>query len=107
MHMIVRNRPSSLLQTLLHRTTVGPGRPDGLETPNLLIAWFVLAMYGYAVPMIALIVTLLLVWLVLVIVGLVVKGLFWLFVVGAILFVATAIVGWIRGRVAGSRARQR
>jgi hypothetical protein len=64
-------------------------------------------MYGYAVPMVALIVTLLLVWLVLVIVGLVAKGLFWLFVVGAILFVATAIVGLIRGRVAGSpRARQ-
>lgn len=49
--------------------------------------------------MIALIVALLVVWLVLVIVGLVVKGLFWLFVVGAILFVATAIVGWVRRRV--------
>ncbi|MFD2766724.1 hypothetical protein [Micromonospora eburnea] len=49
--------------------------------------------------MIALIVTLLLVWLVLVIVGLVVKGLFWLFVVGAILFVVTAIIGWVRRRV--------
>ncbi|MFJ8581841.1 hypothetical protein [Micromonospora sp. NPDC093277] len=49
--------------------------------------------------MIALIVALLLVWLVLVIVGLVVKGLFWLFVIGAILFVATAIVGWVRRRV--------
>ena len=56
-------------------------------------------MYGYAAPMIALIVALLLVWLVLVIVGLVAKGLFWLFVVGAILFVATAIVGWVRRRV--------
>ncbi|SBT54270.1 hypothetical protein [Micromonospora narathiwatensis] len=49
--------------------------------------------------MIALIVALLLVWLVLVIVGLVVKGLFWLFVIGAILFVATAIIGWVRRRV--------
>jgi len=49
--------------------------------------------------MIALIVALLLVWLVLVIIGLVVKGLFWLFVIGAILFVATAIVGWVRRRV--------
>ncbi|MFE9205582.1 hypothetical protein [Micromonospora sp. NPDC007230] len=49
--------------------------------------------------MIALIVALLLVWLVLVVVGLVVKGLFWLFVIGAILFIATAIVGWIRRRV--------
>ncbi|MFE9653121.1 hypothetical protein [Micromonospora sp. NPDC006431] len=49
--------------------------------------------------MIALLVALLLVWLVLVVVGLVVKGLFWLFVVGVILFVATAIVGWVRKRV--------
>ncbi|MEU5722654.1 hypothetical protein [Micromonospora sp. NPDC047738] len=49
--------------------------------------------------MIALLVALLLVWLVLVVVGLAVKGLFWLFVVGVILFVATAIVGWVRRRV--------
>ncbi|MEU3454631.1 hypothetical protein ABZ671_13635 [Micromonospora sp. NPDC006766] len=49
--------------------------------------------------MIALIVALLLVWLALVIIGLVVKGLFWLFVIGAILFVVTAIIGWVRRRV--------
>ncbi|MCW3817775.1 hypothetical protein ONA91_25320 [Micromonospora sp. DR5-3] len=49
--------------------------------------------------MIALILALLLVWLVLVVVGLLVKGLFWLFVIGAILFVATAVVGWVRRRV--------
>ncbi|ASW57891.1 hypothetical protein CIK06_21385 [Plantactinospora sp. KBS50] len=49
--------------------------------------------------MIALIVALLVVWLVLVVVGLVIKGLFWLFVVGAILFVVTGIVGWFRRRV--------
>ncbi|MFI2652088.1 hypothetical protein [Micromonospora fulviviridis] len=49
--------------------------------------------------MIALLIALLLVWLVLVIVGVVAKGLFWLFVVGAILFVATAIVLWVRRRV--------
>ncbi|WP_198347958.1 hypothetical protein [Plantactinospora sp. KBS50] len=54
---------------------------------------------GYAAPMIALIVALLVVWLVLVVVGLVIKGLFWLFVVGAILFVVTGIVGWFRRRV--------
>ncbi|MEU8263763.1 hypothetical protein AB0C02_24445 [Micromonospora sp. NPDC048999] len=62
-------------------------------------AWFLRARYGYAAPMIALIVALLLVWLVILIVGLVVKGLFWLFVIGAILFVATAIVLWVRRRV--------
>ncbi|MFU8870457.1 hypothetical protein [Micromonospora sp. SL4-19] len=49
--------------------------------------------------MIALLVALLLVWLVLVVIGLVAKGLFWLFVVGAILFAATAIVAWVRRRV--------
>lgn len=49
--------------------------------------------------MIALIVLLLLVWLVLAVVGLVVKGLFWLFVIGAILFVVTAVIGFIRRRV--------
>jgi hypothetical protein len=62
-------------------------------------AWFLRAAYGYAARMVALIVALLLVWLAVLVVGLVVKGLFWLFVVGAILFVATAIVGWVRRRV--------
>ena len=56
-------------------------------------------MGGYARPMIGLIVALLLVWLVLVVVGLAVKGLFWLFVIGAILFVVTAVIGFIRRRV--------
>ncbi|MFB9236063.1 hypothetical protein ACFFWC_10970 [Plantactinospora siamensis] len=49
--------------------------------------------------MIALIVALLVVWLVLAVVGLVVHGLFWLFVIGAILFVVTGIIGWVRRRV--------
>lgn len=49
--------------------------------------------------MIALIVALLLIWLGLAVVGLVVKGLFWLFVIGVILFVVTALVGWLRRRV--------
>ncbi|GAB3211297.1 hypothetical protein GCM10027294_33040 [Marinactinospora endophytica] len=43
-------------------------------------------------------VLLLAVWLVLAILGLVVKGLFWLFVIGAVLFVATAIWGWVQRR---------
>ncbi len=62
-------------------------------------ATFLRARYGYTPPMVALLVTLLLIWLALLIIGLVVKGLFWLFVVGVILFVATAIVGWVRRRV--------
>jgi hypothetical protein len=49
--------------------------------------------------MVGLIVGLLIIWLILVVVGLVIKGLFWLFVIAAVLFVVTAIVGWGRRRV--------
>ena len=49
--------------------------------------------------MVGLVVALLVLWLILAVLGLVIKGLFWLFVVGAVLFVATAIVGWVRRRV--------
>jgi hypothetical protein len=37
---------------------------------------------------------LLLVWLVVTVVGAVIKGLFWLAVVGVVLFVLTAALGW-------------
>ena len=40
----------------------------------------------------------LVVWLVLAVLGLVIKGLFWLFIIGLILFVATGIFGWVRRR---------
>jgi hypothetical protein len=46
--------------------------------------------------MLGLIVFLLVAWLVLMVVGAVVHGLFWLLVVGAVLFVATSAVGWAR-----------
>lgn len=39
---------------------------------------------------------LLAVWLVLVILGAVLKGLFWLLVIGAVLFFATAAYGWVK-----------
>jgi hypothetical protein len=39
---------------------------------------------------------LLAVWLVISVIGVVIKGLFWLAVVGAIFFVATAAIGWTR-----------
>jgi hypothetical protein len=39
---------------------------------------------------------LLVIWLVLAVVGAVVEGLFWLLVVGAVLFVATAAYGWVK-----------
>ncbi|MHA6695202.1 hypothetical protein [Homoserinimonas sp. A520] len=45
------------------------------------------------------IVILLVIWLALSVLGFVLEGLFWLAVVGIILFIATAIVGWVRGRV--------
>ncbi len=39
---------------------------------------------------------LLIVWLVLIILGAVLKGLFWLVVIGAVFFVATAAYGWVK-----------
>jgi hypothetical protein len=48
--------------------------------------------------MIGLIVTLLIIWAVVAVLGLAVKGLFWLFVIGLILFVATGTIGFVRRR---------
>jgi hypothetical protein len=45
---------------------------------------------------IGLLVLLLLVWLACVVVGVVIKGLFWLLIIGAILFVATGIIGFVK-----------
>jgi hypothetical protein len=45
---------------------------------------------------IGLIVALLVIWVILILLGVFIKGLFWLIVVGAVLFVATAIVGWVK-----------
>lgn len=39
---------------------------------------------------------LLLIWLVLAVVGAIVEGLFWLLIIGAVLFVATAVYGWLK-----------
>ncbi|SDF04154.1 hypothetical protein SAMN05660662_0835 [Blastococcus aurantiacus] len=46
--------------------------------------------------MLGFIVLLLVIWLALAVVGAVVEGLFWLLVVGAVLFVATAAYGWVK-----------
>jgi hypothetical protein len=43
-----------------------------------------------------LLVVLLVIWLVLAILGFVIKGLVWLAIIGIILFIATAVWGWIR-----------
>jgi len=48
--------------------------------------------------MLGLIVALLVVWLVLIVLGVAIKGLFWLVILGAVLFVITAIVGFVRRR---------
>jgi hypothetical protein len=48
--------------------------------------------------MVGILVALLVIWLVLAVLGLVLKGLFWLFIIGLILFVATGIFGWVRRR---------
>jgi hypothetical protein len=45
-----------------------------------------------------LLITLLVIWLILAVLGLVLKGLFWLFVIGAILFVVTGVMGFVRRR---------
>ncbi|GAB2687130.1 hypothetical protein [Thalassiella azotivora] len=41
---------------------------------------------------------LLVVWLVLALLGTLIEGLFWLLVIGAVLFVATAAWGWFQSR---------
>ncbi|MDI9913871.1 hypothetical protein [Rhodococcus sp. IEGM 1379] len=46
--------------------------------------------------MLALIGFLLIVWLVFVVLGFAVKGLLWLAIIGVILFVATAVWGWLK-----------
>ncbi|MGK2240031.1 MAG: hypothetical protein ACI9JD_002584 [Rhodococcus sp. (in: high G+C Gram-positive bacteria)] len=48
------------------------------------------------VEMLGLIGFLLILWLVFVVVGFVAKGLLWLAIIGIILFVATAVWGWIK-----------
>ena len=46
--------------------------------------------------MLGLIGLLLVVWLVVVVLGIAIKGLFWLAIIGAVLFVATGVGGWMR-----------
>lgn len=46
--------------------------------------------------MVALIGVLLVVWIVVAVLGFVIKGLIWLAVVGIILFLVTAVFGWIK-----------
>ncbi len=50
-----------------------------------------------------LLVVLLALWLGLTLVGLIVEGLFWLIVIGLVLFAATAVWGWFKLRAVVSR----
>jgi hypothetical protein len=50
-----------------------------------------------------LLVGLLVIWAILVVLGIVVKGLFWLIIVGAVLFVATGVIGFVRRKAVGGR----
>ncbi|WIX77224.1 hypothetical protein QRX50_38390 [Amycolatopsis carbonis] len=52
--------------------------------------------------MIALLGILLVVWLVCVVLGVVIKGLFWLVILGAVLFVATAVIAFVKRKTVGS-----
>jgi hypothetical protein len=49
---------------------------------------------------------LLVVWLVITVVGAVIKGLFWLAVIGVVLFVATSALGWTRRNSVGGGGRR-
>jgi hypothetical protein len=54
--------------------------------------------------MLILVIVLLALWLILSIVGFAIKGLLWLAVIGIVLFIATAIIGFIRRSVGRKRA---
>ena len=53
--------------------------------------------------MIILVVILLVIWLIVAVIGFAIKGLFWIALIGIILFVATAIISLIRRRTVRSR----
>lgn len=46
---------------------------------------------------------LLVIWLACVVVGIAVKGLVWLLIIGAILFVATGVIGFVKREALGRR----
>lgn len=55
--------------------------------------------------MIGLLILLLLVWLACIVVGVVIKGLFWLLIIGVVLFVATGVVGFVKREALGRGRR--
>ena len=53
---------------------------------------------AYSGNMLTLVIVLLAAWLILSIVGFAIQGILWIGVIGVVLFVATAIIGWTRHR---------
>jgi len=54
--------------------------------------------------MIAFIIILLVVWALLAVFGFVIKGLFWLAIIGILLFIITGIIGYIRRNIGNKRS---
>ncbi|MEU7790638.1 hypothetical protein [Amycolatopsis sp. NPDC049159] len=50
-----------------------------------------------------LLIGLLVIWAALVVLGIAVKSLFWLIIVGAVLFVATGVIGFVKREALGKR----
>jgi hypothetical protein len=53
--------------------------------------------------MLGLVALFLIVWLVVVVLGIAIKGLFWLVIVGAILFIATGVIGFVKREALGRK----
>lgn len=51
----------------------------------------------------AILIGLLVLWAVLAILGIAIKSLFWLIIVGAVLFVATAVIGFVKREALGRK----
>ena len=69
-------------------TILGPAAPTGPRQEVL--------------TLLAFLAVLLLIWLAFMVLGAVIKGLFWLIIVGAVLFVATAAYGWVKQKARSS-----
>lgn len=55
------------------------------------------------VDVLGILVLFLVVWLVMVVLGIAIKGLFWLVIIGAILFVATGVIGFVKREALGRK----
>jgi len=53
--------------------------------------------------MLALLGLLLVIWIACIVIGVAIKGLFWLLIIGAVLFVATGVIGFVKREALGRR----